>query len=113
VCRTLINTQLLADTRDPLPMEPGQAAREDYEYERHGVCNVFLACEPLIGKRFTMVAEHRTKQEFAQFLQRLSDVHYPQAEQIVLVMDNLNTHTLAALYARLSQSRSQTLVPAL
>lgn len=98
VCLDEINTQLLADTREPIPMQPGQAIREDYEYERHGVCNVFLACEPLVGKRFTMVAEHRTKQEFAQFLQLLSDKHYPQADKIVLVMDNLNTHTLVSLY---------------
>lgn len=98
VCMDEINTQLLAETRDPLPMEPGKPEREDYEYERHGVCNVFLACEPLIGKRMTMVAEHRTKQEWAQFIRRLSDEHYPTVEKIVLVMDNLNTHTLAALY---------------
>jgi hypothetical protein len=98
VCMDEINTQLLADTRDPLPMEPGKPRREDYEYERKGVCNVFLACEPLVGKRFTMVAAQRTKQEWAQFIRRLSDEHYPEAAKIVLVMDNLNTHTLAALF---------------
>jgi hypothetical protein len=93
-----INTQLLAHTRDPLPMEPGKPTREDYEYVREGVCNVFLACEPLAGRRYTMVAAQRTKQEWAQFIRRLSDESYPDAEKIVLVMDNLNTHTLAALY---------------
>jgi hypothetical protein len=98
VCMDEINTQLLADTRDPLPMEPGKPKREDYEYEREGVCNIFLACEPLVGKRYTMVAPQRTKQEWAQFIRRLSDEHYPEAEKIVLVMDNLNTHTLAALF---------------
>lgn len=98
ICMDEANTQLLADTREPLAMEPGKAACEDYEYERQGVCNIFLACEPLTGQRFTMVAPHRTKQEWAEFIRRLSDEGYPTAEQIVLVMDNLNTHTLAALY---------------
>jgi hypothetical protein len=98
ICMDEINTQLLADTRDPLPMEPGKPAREDYEYVREGVCNVFLACEPLAGQRYTMVAAQRTKQEWAQFIRRLSDECYPEAEKIVLVMDNLNTHSLASLY---------------
>jgi hypothetical protein len=98
VCMDEINTQLLADVCDPLPMEPGKPARQDYEYERQGVCNVFLACEPLAGRRYTMVASQRTKLEWAQFIRSLSDEYYPEAEQIVLVMDNLNTHTLASLY---------------
>ena len=98
LCMDEINTQLLADTREPLPLEPGKPKREDYEYEREGVCNVFLACEALAGRRYTMVAAHRTKQEWAQFIRRLSDEHYPDAQKIVLVMDNLNTHTLASLY---------------
>jgi transposase len=98
VCMDEINTQLLSDTRDPLPMEPGKPRREDYEYERQGVCNVFVACEPLSGQRFTMVAQSRTKQEWAEFIRRLSDEYYPDAQKIVLVLDNLNTHTLAALY---------------
>jgi transposase len=98
VCMDEVNTQLLADTRQALPMEPGRAARQDYEYERQGVCNIFLACEPLMGKYYTMVAAQRTKQEWAQFIRQLSDESYPEADQIVLVMDNLNTHTLATLY---------------
>jgi transposase len=98
VCMDEINTQLLAETRDPLPMEKGVPQREDYEYTREGVCNIFLACEPLVGKRYTMVAAQRTKQDWAQFIRRLADTHYPDADKIVLVMDNLNTHTLAALY---------------
>ena len=98
LCMDEINTQLLADTREPLPMEPGKPKREDYEYEREGVCNVDLSCEPLAGKRYTMVAAQRTKQEWAHFIRSLSDEFYPQANKIVLVMDNLNTHTLASLY---------------
>jgi hypothetical protein len=98
LCMDEVNTQLLADTRDPLPIKPGEPKREDYEYVREGVCNIFLACEPLTGLRYTMVAARRTKQEWAQFIRTLSDEYYPEAEKIVLVMDNLNTHTLAALY---------------
>jgi len=98
VCMDEVNTQLLADTREAWPMEPGKPVREDYEYERQGVCNIFLACEPLAGKRYTMVAAQRTKQEWAQFIRQLADSYYPTADKIVLVMDNLNTHTLAALY---------------
>ena len=93
-----ITTQLLADTREPLPMEPGKPKREDYEDEREGVCNSFLACEPLAGKRYTMVAAQRTKHEWAHFIRSLSDESYPNAQKIVLVMDNLTTHTLASLY---------------
>ncbi|WP_220199687.1 IS630 family transposase [Ktedonospora formicarum] len=98
VCMDEVNTQLLSETREPFPMEPGKPKREDYEYERQGICNVFLACESLSGKRFTMVATRRTKQEWAEFVRRLPDKCYPDAEKIILVMDNLNTHTLAALY---------------
>lgn len=98
VCMDEINTQLLADTREPLAMEPGKTRCEVYEYERHGVCNVFLACEPLVGKRVTMTATQRTKQEWAEFVRQLAEEHYPVADKIVLVLDNLNTHTLAALY---------------
>lgn len=98
VCMDEINTQLLADLREPLPLEPGKPAREDYEYQRRGVCNIFLACEPLLGRRVTIVAAQRTKREWAQFICQLADDHYPRAEKIVLVMDTLNTHTLAALY---------------
>jgi hypothetical protein len=90
--------QLLADTREPLPMTPGQVAREDYEYERHGVANLFLWCEPLVGRRHVTVTERRTKLDWAQVIKELVDVHYPNAERIVLVMDNLNTHTPASLY---------------
>ena len=109
VCMDEINTQLLADTREPLPMEPGSPKREDYEYERQGVCNVFLACEPLIGQRITMVAAQRTKQQWAEFVRRLADEQYPLADKIVLVMDNLNTHTLAALYEVFPRSEARRL----
>jgi len=90
--------QVLADKRDPLPMQPGKPECSDYEYEREGVCSIFLACEPLAGRRFLQVSPRRTKQDWARFVKELIEVHYPQAEKIVLVMDNLNTHTPSSFY---------------
>ena len=85
--------QLLQDKRESLPMQPGQPERVDYTFESAGMRKLFLACEPLAGKRFVKVTERRTSQDWAHFIRELVDVHYPKAEKIVLVMDNLNTHT--------------------
>jgi DDE superfamily endonuclease len=90
--------QLLADRRKPRPMIPKQPARFDYEYTRHGTCNLFIMVEPFQGWRHLSVPPRRTKQEFAQCLAELVDVHFPEAEQIRVVLDNLSTHTPAALY---------------
>jgi transposase len=90
--------QLLRDAHQPQPMEPGQPERQDYEYERGGVVNLFLLCEPLQGRRWVDVTERRTRTDWAHQIKELVDERYPQAEQIVLVMDNLNTHTPASLY---------------
>ena len=98
VCMDEVSKQLLRDTRTPLPMEPGQPERRDYEYERGGVVNVFMFLEPLQGRRWVDVRERRTKVDWAHQIKELVDERYPQAEQIVLVMDNLNTHTPASLY---------------
>lgn len=98
VCLDETSKQLLADTREPIPMKPGQAQREDYEYERHGVANLFLWCQPLGNRRHVEVTERRTKVDWAHVAKDLVDVHFPDAEQIVLVQDNLNTHTPASLY---------------
>lgn len=98
ICLDEGSKQLLAETREPLPMKPGEPKREDYEYEREGTCSLFLACEPLSGKRFLQVRERRTKADWADFVRELIEVHYPQAEKIVLVLDNLNTHTPASFY---------------
>lgn len=98
LCIDEMSKQLLADTRPALPVKPGHPAREDYEYERHGVCNIFLACEPLAGKRYTQVTMQRTKVDWARFIRELVDVQYPDAHKIILVQDNLNTHTIGALY---------------
>lgn len=98
VCLDETSKQLLADTRQPLPMKPGQVEREDYEYDRRGVSNLFLWCEPLGNRRQVKVTDRRTKVDWAHVVKDLVDVHYPDAERVVLVMDNLNTHTPAALY---------------
>jgi hypothetical protein len=98
VCLDELSTQLLADTRPALPPKPGRPARQDDEYERCGVANVFLAYEPLRGWRRTTVTERRTRVDWAHTLKELVDVHYPTAERILLVQDNLNTHTLGSLY---------------
>lgn len=98
VCLDETSKQLLANTREPLPMKPGQVAREDYEYDRQGVCNLFLWCEPLGNRRHVEATDRRTRVDWAHVVKDLVNVHYPDAERIVLVMDNLNTHTPAALY---------------
>lgn len=104
VCLDETTKQLVAETRTPLPPlpardgQPGHPARYDYEYERKGVSSLFLLCEPLRGWRHVVVSERRTKRDWAYVIKDLVEVHYPDAERIVLVQDNLNTHTPAALY---------------
>lgn len=98
VCMDECPRQLIAEVRRPLPGAPGQRPRYDYEYIRKGVYNVFLGCEPLAGKRWISITERKTKREWAQFIWQLATQHYPHAERITLVMDNLATHTPAALY---------------
>lgn len=98
VCLDELSTQLLADTRTPLPPKPGRPARQDYEYERRGTANVFLCYEPLRGWRHATVTERRTRVDWAHVIKDLVDVRYPDAERIVLVQDNLNTHTTGSLY---------------
>jgi hypothetical protein len=97
VCLHESSKQLLASVREGDPMQPGKVAREDHEYERHGVTNLFLWSEPLTGRRHVEVTDRRTKEDLARVVQELVDTHYPEAERIVLVMDNLNVHTPAAL----------------
>ncbi len=98
VCLDEASTQLLADTRPPRMTKPGKPARYDNEYERNGTANLFLVTEPLRGWRHVTVTDRRTKLDWARIIKGLVDVRYPDAERIVLVMDNLNTHTPAALY---------------
>ena len=79
-------------------MKPGKAEREDYEQEREGTCSLFVAIEPLSGKRIIQTRARRTKADWADFMRDLIEVYYPHAEKIVLVMDNLNTHSPASFY---------------
>jgi hypothetical protein len=89
---------LHGETREPLRLESGKPARHDYEYERNGTANLFMIFAPLEGRRRVKVTERRTGQDFAQVIRELVDGQYPDAEQITLVMDNLNTHTIGSLY---------------
>lgn len=90
--------QLIGETRQPLPPQPGRAARYDYEYKRHGTRNIFLFCEPQAGWRHVEVTAQRTMQDFAHQMKWLVDERYPEAEVIRVVLDNLNTHKPASLY---------------
>lgn len=90
---------LHGDTRPALPIQPGRAARYDYEYQRNGTCNLFMLFQPAAGWRHAKVTQQRTKTDFAEVMRELVDVHFPHAEKIRVVLDNLNTHTPASLYA--------------
>jgi hypothetical protein len=98
ICLDELNKQLLGEVTPPRSMTPGRAAHVDYEYVRGGTANLFLCCEPLRGWRQVTVTERRAKIDWAHCVKDLVDVHYPDAECIVLVMDNLNTHACASLY---------------
>ena len=98
VCLDETSKQLIREVRMSVPSAPGQVAHYDYEYERHGVANIFMIFEPLAGQRDVEVTDRRTKMDYAECLRKISDEMYPKAEQIVLVQDNLNTHSPASLY---------------
>lgn len=97
VCMDETSLQLLGDTRPTIAAAPGQVMREDYEYVRGGVCNVFLAVEPLAGQRVVSVTSRRTRQDWAAFMRDVAS-QYPEAARIVVVLDNLNTHGPASFY---------------
>ncbi len=90
--------QLIAETRTALPARPGEVERFDYEYERNGVCNLFMMCEPKRGWRHVAVTDRRTMKDFAHQMQWLVDEGFPAAERVRVVLDNLNTHKPASLY---------------
>jgi hypothetical protein len=98
VCLDETSKQLVAETRTPIPAKSGRVARHDYEYERNGTANLFMMFAPLEGWRHVEVTDHRTAVDYAQILKALSDMHFPKADKIVLVQDNLNTHRPASLY---------------
>jgi len=107
VCMDESSKQLLSEVRDPLPAAPGQVARYDSEYTRHGTQNVFVAFAPLQGWRDVTITERRTRQDWAHYMQALVDEHFPDAERITVVLDNLNTHTLASLYATFAPAEAR------
>jgi hypothetical protein len=98
VCMDEQPTQLIQETRTPLPVEPGKPAKYDYEYERNGTANIFMFTEPLGGWRKASVRAQKTRQDWAHEIKALLEEDYPEAECIILVCDNLNTHTLGSLY---------------
>jgi transposase len=97
VCVDETSKQLIGETREEIPPAPGQLLRYDYEYKRNGVANLFMVAEPLVGRCEVKVTERRTKMDWAQLMKEFVDVYYRDAEKIVLVMDNLNTHVKSAL----------------
>jgi hypothetical protein len=98
VCMDESPKQMIKETRLPIEMKPGHDTKEDFEYERCGVANIFLASEPLTGKRYVEVTERKTKRDWANFIRQIADNWYKDAPKITLVMDNLSTHKPAALY---------------
>ncbi len=110
VCLDESSKQLVAETRLPIPAKPGCPARYDYEYERNGTANLFMVFAPLEGWREVKVTDHHTAMDYAQVLKELSDTHFPKAEKIVLVQDNLNTHRQAALYEAFPAAEARRLV---
>jgi hypothetical protein len=108
VCMDESPKQLIAETKTPILGSPGQPERHDYEYKRCGVCNIFMACEPLAGKRMVKITERKTKKDWAVFLEEIAS-HYREAEKITLVMDNYNTHTPGALYETFPPDQAKTL----
>lgn len=102
VCMDEQPVQLIKEKRKPIPARPGEPMRVDYEYERGGTANIFILTEPLVGQRYVNIRERRTKQDWAYEVKELMEVYYPEAERIRLVCDNLNTHTVGALYEAFS-----------
>jgi hypothetical protein len=98
VCMDESPKQLIGTTRMDVPMKIGQEKRVDFEYIRKGICNIFIANEPLKGKRYVKITERKTKIDWAQFIKEIADQYYPHAEKITLIMDNFKTHSPAALY---------------
>ena len=108
VCMDETPRQLISETRQPIPARPGRPARRDYEYRRRGTCNVFMATEPLAGRRMTKVTARKTKIDWARFLADIAARH-ADAERITLVMDNLNTHRPGALYEAFPPAQAKAL----
>jgi DDE superfamily endonuclease len=110
VCLDETSKQLIAETRVPIPAKPGRPKRHDYEYQRNGTANLFMMFAPLEGWRHVEVTDRHTAVDYAQILKDLSDKHFPNVSQIVLVQDNLNTHKPASLYEAFPAAEARRLV---
>jgi uncharacterized small protein (DUF1192 family) len=110
VCVDETSKQLIAETRVPIAAKPGQPARHDYEYRRNGTANLFMMFAPLEGWRHVKVTDRHTALDYAQVLKELSDTHFPGAQKIILVQDNLNTHKPASLYEAFPPAEARRLV---
>ena len=110
VCLDETSKQLIAERRAPIAPKPGQPARHDYEYERNGVANLFMMVAPLEGWRRVKVTDRRAAVDYAHALRDLSDIHFPGADKIVLVQDNLSTHTTVSLYEAFPAAEARRLV---
>jgi len=110
ICMDEMPKQLLAEKSEPLPCQVGTPARQDYEYKRNGVADLFMIFEPLQGKRFVEVTEKRRKVEWATVMKKVADELYPHVEKIVVVLDNLNTHTPSAFYETFAPEEARRLV---
>lgn len=108
VCMDESPRQLIDEVKTPVPAEPGQPARYDYEYERCGTCNIFMANEPLAGSRLVEVTSSKTKVDWALFVEKIA-LRYEDAKKITLVMDNLNTHTPGSLYEAFAPEKAKAL----
>jgi DDE superfamily endonuclease len=110
VCLDETSKQLVEETRTPQPMKPGRPARHDYEYKRNGTANLFMLFAPLEGWRHVEVTARRTAVDYAKILRDLADIHFPKAEKIVLVQDNLNTHVPASLYEAFEPAEARRII---
>jgi hypothetical protein len=110
VCFDECPFQMTSETRTSIPAKPGQPERVDYEYQREGICNLFMFFEPLGNWRHVKVTARRTAHDYAQCLKDLVDIHYPTAQVISIVQDNLNTHTPAALYAAFEPTEARRII---
>jgi len=109
VCLDEASKQILSEVRSTLPLEPGRPLRQDSEYKRNGTANLFMVCAPLLGWRHVEVTDRRTSVDFARIIKTLVDDQFPDADKIVLVLDNLNTHTPASLYQAFAPAEAKRL----
>lgn len=110
ICMDEMGKNLVKDKYSPEPAKPGQIAREDYTYEKQGSANLFITYEPLAGKRYLKVTARRTKKDWAHFMQEVLEEHYPDAAKVVVVLDNLNTHTPASFYEVFPPEQAKALI---